>query len=101
MALEPAGRGPQIMAVYLFFLSICTVTTWLRVYCRAFVVKQFGIDDGLALVAWVSTMRDLRIFTIDADYASRRSSRAMQPLPSLAATTVPASMRLTYSRPWS
>ena len=53
MALQPAGRGPQIMAVYVFFLIICTVTTWLRVYCRVRIVKKFGIDDGLAVIAWV------------------------------------------------
>lgn len=41
------------MSVYIFFLSICTVATFLRVYCRALVVKQFGIDDGLAVLAWV------------------------------------------------
>lgn len=53
MALTPAGRGPQVMTVYLLFLSLSTIATAFRVYCRAVVIKLFGWDDWLAVLAWV------------------------------------------------
>ncbi|KAI5370002.1 hypothetical protein Slin15195_G008800 [Septoria linicola] len=48
-----AGRGPQVMGVFLLFLTLTTIATGLRVYCRAVVIKLFGWDDWLALVAWI------------------------------------------------
>ncbi|EME40870.1 hypothetical protein DOTSEDRAFT_137132 [Dothistroma septosporum NZE10] len=52
MAITPAGRGPQVMGIYLLFLILSTVATALRVYCRAVVIRLFGWDDCLAVLAW-------------------------------------------------
>jgi hypothetical protein len=51
MAAE--NRGPQVSGVAGLFLALSTLTILLRCYCRALVVKNFGIDDWSCLVAWV------------------------------------------------
>lgn len=51
MAVE--NRGPQVSGVAGFFLALSTLAILLRCYCRALVVKSFGLDDWSALVAWV------------------------------------------------
>lgn len=53
MAVPVAGRGPQVAGVAGLFLALSTITIMLRCYCRAFVVKSFGLDDWSALIAWV------------------------------------------------
>jgi hypothetical protein len=53
MTVPVAGRGPQVAGVAGLFLALSTITIMLRCYCRAFVVKSFGLDDWSALVAWV------------------------------------------------
>lgn len=57
MALEPAGRGVEVFAVYLLFLALTTITVGLRVYCRAHIQKAFGTDDYFAVLAWVSHLQ--------------------------------------------
>jgi hypothetical protein len=47
------NRGPQVNGVAGLFLALSTITILLRCYCRALVVKNFGLDDWSALVAWV------------------------------------------------
>ena len=55
MTVQPAGRGPQVMTVFLLFLALTTIATSLRVYCRAVLIKHlWGWDDALAVLAWVS-----------------------------------------------
>jgi hypothetical protein len=54
MAIVPAGRGIEVLAVYLLFLALTTPTITLRVYCRAHIQKAFGADDYFAVLAWVS-----------------------------------------------
>jgi len=51
--MSPGGRGLQLNAVNVAFLALSTLAVLLRVYCRAFIVKSFGVDDWLAVVAWV------------------------------------------------
>ncbi|KAG0647006.1 hypothetical protein D0Z07_6147 [Hyphodiscus hymeniophilus] len=53
MTVPIAERGPQVLAVGGFFLALSTISIALRCYCRAFVVKSFGLDDILAVIAWV------------------------------------------------
>ncbi|KAE9363787.1 hypothetical protein N431DRAFT_422815 [Stipitochalara longipes BDJ] len=53
MTVPVAGRGPQVAGVAGFFLALSTITILLRCYCRALVVKSFGLDDWSALVAWI------------------------------------------------
>jgi hypothetical protein len=60
MAINPAGRGPQLSAVVGFLLGLTTLAIILRSYCRVFLVKSFGWDDWFAAAAWVSE----RIFHI-------------------------------------
>jgi hypothetical protein len=57
MALKPAGRGIEVFAVYLLFLTLTTITVALRVYCRAHIQKAFGTDDYFAVLAWVSCLQ--------------------------------------------
>lgn len=47
------NRGPQVSGVAGFFLAITWVTVALRCYCRAIVVKSFGVDDYLAVLSQV------------------------------------------------
>ena len=44
-----------INAVGWVFGSLCTVVVALRVYARAVIVKKFGWDDGLMVLAWVGS----------------------------------------------
>ncbi|KFY13955.1 hypothetical protein V491_06210 [Pseudogymnoascus sp. VKM F-3775] len=53
MTVTPADRGPQVSAVAGLFLALSTIGIILRCYCRAFVVKSFGMDDWFAVLAWV------------------------------------------------
>jgi hypothetical protein len=59
MAIEPAGRGPQVSGVAGFFLALSTIAILMRSYCRIFVVKSFGLDDWFALFAWVRSLEEL------------------------------------------
>jgi len=54
MTIKPAGRGPQIIAIYSFFVGLTTITLALRLYCRTYIQKAFGWDDYFASFAWVS-----------------------------------------------
>jgi hypothetical protein len=51
MAIE--SRGPQIEAIAYTFVVISTIATVLRVYCRGWVIRAFGADDWLAVIAQV------------------------------------------------
>lgn len=46
-------RGSQIQGVVILFIVLTTLSVWMRTYCRAVVIKSFGWDDTLAVVAWV------------------------------------------------
>jgi hypothetical protein len=46
-------RGPQVMANTIAMLTLSTIATALRIYCRAGVIKNFGLDDWLAVIAQV------------------------------------------------
>jgi len=54
MAIAPAGRGPTLIAVYSVILFFSTLFVALRFYTRAVIVKNVGIDDYFAGIAWVS-----------------------------------------------
>jgi hypothetical protein len=53
MAIAPGGRGPEVLGVYGFFLVLTTIFVSMRLYCRLYIQKAFGWDDGFAAVAWV------------------------------------------------
>ena len=51
MAIE--SRATQIAAIGYTFVILSTIATCLRVYCRAFVIKAFALDDWFAVIAQV------------------------------------------------
>ena len=53
MAIKPAGRGPELIAVYSFFIGLTTIAVALRTYCRVYLVKNFALDDWLCIIGWV------------------------------------------------
>jgi hypothetical protein len=60
MAISPGGRGPEVLAVYSLFLVLTTIFVSLRMYCRLYIQKAFGWDDGFAAAAWVINVRPLK-----------------------------------------
>ncbi|KAK6206049.1 hypothetical protein LQW54_007988 [Pestalotiopsis sp. IQ-011] len=46
-------RGPNLMIMDVLFISLASISCLLRCYTRIFVVRAFGIDDWLMLVAYV------------------------------------------------
>ncbi len=72
MTVTPADRGPQVSAVVGLFLALSTIGIILRCYCRAVVVKAFGLDDWFAVIAWVSYIAAdlpirIKVLTINTD----------------------------------
>jgi hypothetical protein len=59
MAIE--SRATQIAAIGYTFVIISSIATCLRVYCRVWVVKAFGADDWLALIAQVGRISPIGI----------------------------------------
>ena len=56
--VEPVpNRGPQLLGVNIFFLIIALTACLLRMYTRLFMVKAFGVDDGLMLLSTVRSWR--------------------------------------------
>ncbi|KAH8911740.1 hypothetical protein BR93DRAFT_12679 [Coniochaeta sp. PMI_546] len=49
-------RSGQIIAVNVLFMVLCTVTVGLRVFCRGWIIRSFGVDDWLMLVTWLLFM---------------------------------------------
>ena len=49
-----ADRSLAVKSVAATFVSIAFVVVCFRVYCRSRVVKSFGWDDGLIVVAMVN-----------------------------------------------
>ncbi|UKZ82889.1 hypothetical protein TrVFT333_010689 [Trichoderma virens FT-333] len=49
--LNHDNRGPQLLAVNIFFGIVALITVILRGYTRAFIVKAFGADDWLMFAA--------------------------------------------------
>jgi hypothetical protein len=48
------NRGPEVEAVAILFLTLAWISVSLRYYVRAVMMKSFGMDDWLAIVALVS-----------------------------------------------
>jgi hypothetical protein len=57
MATSDSDRGPQIFVVNAFFSAAAVVIVLLRVYTRAMIVKAFGLDDWLIILATVRACR--------------------------------------------
>lgn len=48
------SRGPELVAVSILMLALSMIFSLLRLYARAFIVKQIGSDDYLAFASFVS-----------------------------------------------
>ena len=70
MAIEPAGLGPRVIGVYSFFLALTTVAITLRTYCRVYVLKNFALDDWLAVTAWVRSSSRVTMIIITSIYTN-------------------------------
>ncbi|KAM5355004.1 hypothetical protein ACJ41O_001650 [Fusarium nematophilum] len=57
------NRGPQLLAVNIFFLVTALISMIMRCYVRSVMVKAFGIDDWLMVAGTV-------IFTLYASFSS-------------------------------
>lgn len=53
------NRGPQLLAVNIFFSTLAGIIVFLRCYTRIVIVKAFGTDDWIMLVAMVYFLRTL------------------------------------------
>ena len=53
MAIE--DLGPQLTSTIIAFLTVAWVFVSLRCYVRGILTKGFGLDDGFAVLAVVST----------------------------------------------
>ncbi|KAF2476778.1 uncharacterized protein BDR25DRAFT_203703, partial [Lindgomyces ingoldianus] len=54
MTLPVSNRGPELLAVDVFFMSTAIIATSLRCYVRVDMVKAFGLDDWLMVFAMLS-----------------------------------------------
>jgi hypothetical protein len=50
------SRQTTVIGVTTFVLAVTAIAVSLRVYTRAFILRQFGVDDWIAVVTFV---RDL------------------------------------------
>jgi hypothetical protein len=50
------NRGPQVSGVSALFLALTWIFISMRIYCRLVIVKCFGLDDYLAVIAQVSIL---------------------------------------------
>ena len=48
-----ADRGPELLGINIFFVIAATLIVLLRCYVRAVLVKTFGVDDWVMLLATV------------------------------------------------
>ena len=67
----PENRGPQVAGVAGFFVALTTIVVCLRCYCRIAIVKNFGLDDYLSVLAQVSMpswdhIRNLALTPLDS-----------------------------------
>lgn len=46
-------RDPQAIGAIIFLLCFTAIVLLLRVFSRVFLVKSFGLDDGLAIFGFV------------------------------------------------
>jgi hypothetical protein len=48
------SRVPTVIGVVTFILTVTTLAVGLRIYTRAFVLRQLGLDDWVAVYSLVS-----------------------------------------------
>jgi len=60
-------RGPALEAVLIVLLVLCVVSTSLRFYSMAVILKRFYVEDWLAMVTLVS-MISIRMSPLPAQH---------------------------------
>jgi hypothetical protein len=68
--LPPDSKGGILANVNIALIVISTVLLSLRLYARGCMVKSLGLDDLLAIVAYVCSVDILEGQTADADVCS-------------------------------
>lgn len=53
MTIPVGERGPELLGTVGLFLALTTITIALRCYCRIALVKNFGMDDYFAVLAYI------------------------------------------------
>lgn len=56
MGIPIRDRGHELLGVTGLFIALSTITVAMRTYCRVFLVKNFGLDDWFAVIAWALFM---------------------------------------------
>lgn len=51
--VNPDTRGPALLVVNAVFITLCTITLFLRLYTRIFIKRWFGSDDVFIILAYV------------------------------------------------
>ncbi|GME64377.1 hypothetical protein GTA08_BOTSDO12914 [Neofusicoccum parvum] len=54
--VNPDTRGPALLVVNAVFITLCTITLFLRLYTRIFIKRWFGSDDVFIILAYISTV---------------------------------------------
>jgi len=57
--VDPPTRGPAILIVGASFLALATLTVGIRLYNRIFIRRWLGPDDGLVVIALVSSAMEI------------------------------------------
>jgi hypothetical protein len=52
MVVSIGGRAHELLGTIGLFLALGTITVALRVYCRICLIKNFGLDDWFAVIAY-------------------------------------------------
>ncbi|GAB1314624.1 hypothetical protein MFIFM68171_04834 [Madurella fahalii] len=71
-ALDAESRVGEIIAILSVASVLSTLAVGLRIYCRAFMLRSFGWDDGLILPAQVLTLASAVAIGLEAKYGLGR-----------------------------
>ncbi|KAI5468168.1 hypothetical protein BGZ63DRAFT_346594 [Mariannaea sp. PMI_226] len=66
-------RSRQMFVLNIIFIIVTTITVSLRIYCRGWIVKSFGIDDYLMVVTWLSFTAYLISQQVGLSYGTGKS----------------------------
>ena len=87
-------RGYVIIIVTSVMVALSSMVVALRVYTRIRIVRSFGLDDYVLLLAWVSETELHR--AMELTRGNRRSVGSVSPVTLLKFTTVSVAMSTTY-----
>lgn len=65
------SRGPQLEAVILGFLALCTIAVSLRTYTMGFILKRLFLEDYLAILALVRTRQHSKGLSIFSQHINQ------------------------------